>query len=222
MESTICYNGDIMEHPFKSFSEDEFRIIEVKPCTKEFLFHSSGKKLDILDPSYNSKHSAYGSVHEYGVPVVFASEKPSNAFCYEPTELYTKTKLEKGTSVYHRLTHENHKILLGARLAGYIYVLSGKDFFEIVREDLELGEWVRSTEWISPHKVNPVEAIEITKPYDWEMVPEYEFLGSEYVGEMPAEQYLLLAKNEAVKSAIRACIEKPFVPFVPEPLKKYL
>jgi hypothetical protein len=156
------------------------------------------------------------------VPVVFASDAPSNAFCYEPTDLYTKTRQDVGTSVYHRLTHENHKILLGAHLRGYIYVLSGSNFYEVIREDFEVGEWVRSIEWVSSNKVVPIETIEITKPYDWEMIPEYEFLGTEYVGEMPAEKYLSLAKDEAVKNAIQDCISKPFVPSIPEGLKKYL
>jgi hypothetical protein len=209
-------------HPFKSFSEDVFKILEVKPCTKEFLFHASGKKLEVLDPSYNSRHAAYGNEHEYGVPVVFASNEPSNAFCYEPTELYAKTRIENGTSVYHRLIHENHKILLGAHLKGYIYVLSGKDFYEVTREDFEVGKWVTSTEWISPDKIVPLESIEITGAYDWEMVPEYEFLGKEYVGEMPALDYISLIKDEKVKKAVEECIRKPFVPFIPEALKKYL
>lgn len=209
-------------HPFKSFSEDDFRIVEVAPCVKKFLFHSSGKRFDVLDPAYNIAHSAYGGMHEYGVPVVFASERPSNAFCYEPTEFYSKTREEYGTSVYHRLVHENHKILLGTRLKGHIYVFSGKDFYEVVREDFEVGEWVRSTEWVSPHQVATIERIEITKPYDWEMLPEYEFLGSDYVGEMPAERYLSLAHDEHVKRAIRECISKPFAPFVPDTLRKYL
>ncbi len=216
------YQVVIMTHPFTSFSESEFKIIEVKRCTKEFLFHSSGKKMEVLDPSFNKKHEAYGSVHEYGVPVVFASDTPSNAFCYEPTELYAKTIKEQGTSVYHRLSHENHKILLGTHLKGYIYVLKGSDFYEVIREDFEVGEWVRSTEWISSQKVTPIETIEITQPYDWEMIPDYEFLGSEYVGNMPAEKYLSLATEDTVKKVIEECISKPFVPFVPEALKKYL
>ena len=212
----------IAQHPFKSFSEYEFRILEVKPCEKEYLFHSTGMDLDALDPEFNVKHSAYGSVHEYGVPVAFASDKPSNAFCYKPSDLYAKTRAEYGTSVYHRLIHGNHKILLGAHLQGYIYVLSGKDFYEVLREDFEVGAWTRSTEWISDKKVTPIEKIEIAKPYDWEMIPEYEFLGSKYVGEMSAEQYLSLAKDEDVKRAIRERIEKPFIPFIPEKLRKFL
>ena len=210
------------QHPFKSFAEDEFRIIEVKPCTQEFLFHSSGKEFDVLDPRFNVKYTAYGSVHEYGVPIVFASNKPSNAFCYKPTELYEKTRAQQGTSVYHRLVHENHKILLGAQLQGYLYIVPGKDFYEVIREDHEIGTWVRSTEWISDKNVRPIERIEIVKPYDWEMLPEYEFLGSEYVGEMDAERYISLAKSEEVKEAIRNCIKKPFTPFIPNQLKKFL
>lgn len=211
-----------MEHQFKSFNEEEFKIIYSKPCTKEFLFHSSAKRLDVLDPIFNRRLEAYGSVHEYGVPVVYASDTPSNAFCYEPTELYMKTREKEGSSVYHRLVHENHKILLGARLKGYIYVLSGKDFYEVTREDFEVGKWIRSTEWVSLHKIVPIEAIEITHPYDWEMIPEYEFLGNDYVGEMSAEKYIKLANDEKVKNAIQFCIAKPFVSFVPERLKKYL
>ena len=209
-------------HSFSSFDSNQFRIIEVKPCTKRFLFHSSGKEIEELDPSFNVIHNAYESKHEYGMPVVFASDKPSNAFCYEPTALYTKTREKVGTSVYHRLIHENHKILLGAHLKGFIYVLSGGDFYEVTREDFEVGEWVRSVEWISQNKVTPLEIIEIIKPYDWEMIPEYEFLGTEYVGEMSVEKYLSIAKNEVVKKAVLDCISKPFIPFVPEMLKKYL
>lgn len=212
----------LLTHPFKSFSENEFKIIDVRHCEKEFLFHSSGKNVDVLDPTYNALHSAHGGVHEYGVPVVFAADRPSNAFCYEPTEIYAKTREEQGTSVYHRLIHGNHKILLGARVKGSIYVLSGKDFYEVIREDFEVGEWVHSTEWISSNSVTPIESIEITKPYDWEMIPEYEFLGNDYVGEMRAETYLSIATDESVKNAIRECISKPFVSFIPEALKKYL
>ncbi len=212
----------MIEHPFKSFSDEEFKIIDVKKCEREFLFHSSGKRFEVLDPAYNAKHAAYGSVHEYGVPVVFASDKPSNAFCYESTEVYSKTREVEGTSVYHRLTHDNHRILLGANLKGYLYVLKGSDFYEVVREDFEIGKWSRSTEWVATDKVTPVETIEITQPYDCEMIPEYEFLGREYVGEMSAERYLSLAKDEKVKRAIQECISKPFVPVVPEVLKKYL
>lgn len=212
----------MINHPFKSLAENEFRIIEVKPCTKKFLFHSSGKKLEILDPIYNSTHGAYGNVHEYGVPVVFASDKPSNAFCYEPTDLYKETRERVGTSVYHRLVHENHKILLGVTLKGYIYVLNGSDFYEVTREDFETGKWIRSTEWISKNKITPIDSIEITKPYDWEMLPEYEFLGTEHVGQMEAEEYISLAKDEGVKSAIKNLISSPFVPVIPKGLEKYL
>jgi hypothetical protein len=208
--------------PFKSFSETEFKIIEVKSCTKKFLFHASGKKLEKLDPVYNRKLGAYGFVHEYGVPVVYASDSPSNAFCYEPTDVYIKTREQQGTSVYHRLIHENHKILLGANMKGYIYVLPGSDFFEVTRDDFEMGKWIRSVEWISPHEVAPIEAIEITKPYDWEMIPEYEFLGIDHVGEMSAIEYLNLAKDESVKQAVKKCIDRPFSQFVPEALKKYI
>ncbi len=209
-------------HPFKSFSNNVFRILEVKPCMQEFLIHASGKKLEVLDPSYNSKHASYGNEHEYGVPVVFASNKPSNAFCYESTDLYAKTRAEQGTSVYHRLIHRNHRILLGAHLKGYIYVLSGKEFYEVTREDFEVGEWVTSVEWISANRITPLESIEILKPYDWEMLPAYEFLGKEYVGEMSAEKYLTLAKDNEVKEAIENIINQPFMPFIPEALKKYL
>lgn len=222
MAFCLSYNLTMSDqHPFKSFSEKDFRIVDVKRCTQEFLFHSSGLKLEELDPAFNSKHAAFGDEHEYGVPVVFAADKPSNAFCYEPTEEYKQAREKYGTSVYHRLTHENHKILLGCYLKGYIYVLPGSDFYEVTREDFEVGEWVRSTEWISDKKVTPVEAIEITAPYDWEMLPEYEFLGLEYVGQMPATTYLELAKDEKVREAIKACISKPFAPTIPEGLNKY-
>ena len=85
-----------------------------------------------------------------------------------------------------------------------------------------MGKWIRSIEWISPNEVKPIEAIEITKSFDWEMIPEYEFLGTEHVGEMPAVEYLALAKNDEVKKAIQVCIDKPFVSFIPDSLKKYI
>ena len=211
-----------MNHPFKSFDEKEFKIIEAKPCSKKYLFHGSSKKVEVLDPKYNSKHSAYEMVHEYGVPVVFASDKPSNAFCYEPVQLYKETRESVGTSVYHRLIHGDHKILLGAVLKGCIYVLDGSDFYEVIRDDFELGQWTRSTEWISTKKVTPIDVIEISDPFDWEMLPQYEFLGKDYVGVMPAEKYLSLSKDPEVKKAILDCINKPFLSIVPVGLNKYL
>jgi hypothetical protein len=54
------------------------------------------------------------------------------------------------------------------------------------------------------------------------MLPEYEFLGLENVGEMSVEKYLSLAKDIKVKDAIKTCINKQFEPFVPDALKKYL
>jgi len=210
------------KHPFISFAPDVFRILKVTPCGKEFLFHSSAKDLTHIDPQFNTTHSAYNSKYEYGIPVVYASDKPSNAFCYEPTELYIKTKQSVGTSVYHRLIHKHHQILLGAKLRGYIYVLSGKDFYEITREDFEAGEWVQSIEWISTEKIFPVDKIKIVEPYDWEMIPEYEFLGIDHVGTISVEKYLSLAKDEVVKSAILEYIHKPFKSVIPEGLKKYL
>ena len=207
--------------PIKSYSEEEFKISSVVQCQKEFLFHSSGKKLESLNPQHNRVLGAYG-VHEYGIPVIYASDKPSNAFCYESTELYQQTKEKYGTSVYHRLINGNHKILLGAKLKGYIYVLSGKDFYEVTREDFEIGKWIKSTEWITDKEVKPVDVIEIIEPYDWEMIPEYEFLGDEYVGELSAEEYLAFAQDDKVKEAIREVIEKDFTPVVPVGLKRYL
>lgn len=207
--------------PIESFNEKEFKILDVVPCQKQFLFHSSGKKLKTLDPKHNRVLEAYSS-HEYGIPVIYASDKPSNAFCYEPTPLYEQTKEKLGTSVYHRLSHGNHKILLGAKLKGYIYVLFGKDFYEVTREDFETGKWIRSVEWISDKEVTPVDSIEIKDPYDWEMIPEYQFLGEQYVGEMSVEEYLSISTDEKVKESIRRVIEKDFRSIVPEELKKYL
>jgi hypothetical protein len=196
-----------------------FRILSVKPCTEKFLFHGSAKKLDIIDPAYNRSIS---TEHEYGIPVIFASKEPSNAFCYKPTIFYKELRDSRGISVYHRLFSQNHKILLGAELYGYIYVVSGKDFYEITREDFEVGEWVVSIEYISIVPVTPIESITIEKPYDWEMIPDYEFLGEAYVGEMSAEKYLSLATDPVVKEAIRQCIAKPFVSTIPDALQKYL
>ena len=50
------------------------------------------------------------------------------------------------------------------------------------------------------------------------MLPEYEFLGKQFVGFIKVEQYLKLAKDKKVKDAILKLISKPFVPVVPEKL----
>ena len=206
----------------KSYDQKNFKILSVKKCRHRFLFHSTGKNLKHLDPKYNTKKKAFGDVHEYGVPVVFAAEKPNAAFCYTMTKKYSHTKSEIGDSAYHRLFYKDHKILLGAKIGGYIYVLKGSDFYEVKRKDFENGKWETSREWISPDKVYPIEKIRISKPFDWVMLPEYEFLGKQFVGFIKVEQYLKLAKDKKVKDAILKLISKPFVPVVPEKLKKYL
>jgi hypothetical protein len=212
----------MIDHPFVSIDENVFRIIDVKKCTKKYLFHSSGEYFDVLDPKYNSIHTALGGKFEYGLPVVFASNEPSNAFCYRPTSKYLETKERAGTSVYHRLTKDNHRILLGSKLKGFIYVLDGADFYEVLREDFEVGKWVRSTEWISEKQIKPIDIIEVTEPYDWEMVPEYEFLGLEYVGEMSVDKYISHATDPNVIKVLGQITSKEFVPTIPDGLEKYL
>jgi hypothetical protein len=41
-------------------------------------------------------------------------------------------------------------------------------------------------------------------------------IGAEHV------EYLALAKDESVKKAVQSCINEPFIPFVPDALKKYI
>ncbi len=206
----------------KSYSEKDFKILSVKKCTNKFLFHSSGKKFKYLDPKYNSKKNAFGGVHEYSLPVVFATEKPSAAFCYTMTKKYSDTKKRVGNSAYHRLYYKDHNLLLGTKIGGYIHVLRGEDFYEIKRKDFENGKWETSTEWISDKKVKSIESIKVIKPFDWEMIPKYEFLGSQYVGLMKVQEYLKLAKDEKVKNIIVKTVSKPFIKTIPEKLKKYL
>lgn len=206
----------------KSYDHKNFKILSIKKCEHKFLFHSSGKNLTYLDPKFNLKKKAFGNVHEYGIPVVFAGDKPSAAFCYTMTTKYSREKAKVGDSVYHRLFYKDHKILLGAKIGGYIYVLKGSNFYEVRRKDFENGKWEISTEWISPNIIRPIEKIKISKPFDWEMLPEYEFLGKRFVGFIKAEQYLKLAKDKKVTDAILKLISKPFVPTIPVKLKKYL
>jgi hypothetical protein len=221
MKSIQCYLQENFPS-FKSYDTSEMKIVSIKPATQKYLFSGSGSLIKTFDPKYNSKLASYGNVYEFGLPVVFATNEPSNAFCYKPTEKYKKTRKEHGKSVYHRLTHKNIKILLGANLHGFIHVIPGDDFYEVVRDDFEVGKWTRSTEWISINKIKPIDVIPITKPYDWIMIPEYEFIGYKYVGQMTAKKYLSIATDDTTKNAIQNIINKPFTPYINPKLKKYM
>ena len=184
-------------------NDPSMRILKQGPVLdKDFLYHASGKKFDLLDPSYNSKKS-YG--HEYGVPVVFAGDAPSSAFASNPTAEYQDVKNKINNSVYHRLIDEmtGRKALLGHTPGGYLYKLPASAFTQIDREDNELGKWTKSTEYVSNRAVKPI-SVTAMKSTDVDAIPEYEYLGEDFVGEMPAQQYLKRAKNPKVIAAIKA------------------
>ena len=184
-------------------NDPNMRIISQGPVTdKDFLYHTSGKKFDSLDPSYNSKKS-FG--HEYNSPVVFAGDSPSSAFASNPTAEYQAVKDKIKNSVYHRLIDEQtgRKALLGHTPGGYLYKLPASAFTKIDREDNELGKWNKSTEYISRMPVKPI-SVTPMQSTDVDAIPEYEYLGEDFVGEMPAQHYLNHAKDPKVIAAVKA------------------
>lgn len=189
-------------HAYKA-NDPAMRILSQSPVTdKDFLYHASGKKFDALDPKYNSKRS-YG--HEYTEPVVFAGDAPSSAFASNPTAEYQAVKDKMKDSVYHRLIDEltGRKALLGHTPGGYLYKLPASAFTRIDREDNELGKWNKSTEYVSHRPVKPI-SVTPMQSTDVDAIPEYEYLGKDFVGEMPAQHYLKHAKNPKVIAAIQA------------------
>ena len=68
-------------HVYKA-NDPDMRILSQSPVLdKDFLYHASGKKFDVLDPKYNSKRS-YG--HEYTEPVVFCRRYSKLCLCIKP------------------------------------------------------------------------------------------------------------------------------------------
>jgi len=184
-------------------NDPNMRILSQGPVTdRDFLYHASGKKFDSLDPSYNSKKS-FG--HEYNAPVVFAGDSPSSAFAANPTAEYQAVKDKIKNSVYHRLIDEQtgRKALLGHTPGGYLYKLPASAFTKIDREDNELGKWNKSTEYVSHMPVKPISVTPIQST-DVDAIPEYEYLGEDFVGEMPAQHYLNHAKDPKVIAAVKA------------------
>ena len=107
-------------------------------------------------------------------------------------------------SVYHRLIDEltGRKALLGHTPGGYLYKLPASAFTRIDREDYELGKWNKSTEYVSHRPVKPV-SVTPMQSIDVDAIAEYEYLGKDFVGEMPAQHYLKHAKNPKVIAAIQ-------------------
>jgi dephospho-CoA kinase len=202
VDPTQTVNKERLIHMYAA-NDPDMRILSQGPVTeKDFLYHASGKKFDILDPKYNSKKS-YG--YEYTEPVVFAGDAASSAFAANPTEEYQSVKDKIKESVYHRLIDEltGRKALLGHTPGGYLYKLPASEFTRIEREDNELGKWNKSTEYISHRPVKPVSVTPIQST-DVDAIPEYEYLGKDFVGEMPAQHYLKQAKNPKVIAAVNA------------------
>lgn len=208
------------DHGLVSADPNNMQILEVTPTKNhlKYLFHGSDKQLTTLDLKFNSKKS-FG--YEYGKPVIYASDQPSSAFTVTPTEDYQKQK-ETTDYAYHRLTHGDRKILLGHNLNGHVHVLPTDNFWRVRRKDYENGKWSESVEYVADKPVKPVQIVPIQSPIDSEAVPEYEFLGADRVGEMPAEEYLRDAKNPAVRKALETLLAAKPVYGVPAGLQPYL
>jgi len=196
-----------------------FKIINKKKCKKKFLFHSSSKNLKEINPEYCKK---VNKKYEYGKPTIHAYNKITNEYCFEPVGEYKKV-LDSGISwAHHKLKIKNRVLFLGTRLKGYIYILDGAQFYEILRKDFECGKWKTSKEYICFKKLNPIKKFKVLGPIDVENIPEYEFLGQQYVGLMEPEKYLKLVKNLKVKLAIKKKIKERFKPWKSIELEKFL
>jgi hypothetical protein len=198
---------------------EKFKIISHKPCTKKYLFHASSNSLKELDPKFCRK---VNGVYEYDKPTIHAFDYVTNEYCFQPVGGYKKV-LDSGISwAHHKLKLKDRVIFLGTKLKGYIYVLDGSQFYEVVRKDFECGKWKKSTEWIFYKKIKPIKKIKILGPIDVENIKEYEYLGSENVGLMSPKRYLKLVKNEKVAKAINKKIKEKFKPWNSAELRKFL
>lgn len=193
------------------------KIISGKKCKKKFLFHSSSKNLKILDPKYCKM---VDGGYEYKKPTIHAFDYITNEYCMEPVGEYKKV-LRTGISwAHHKLKLKKRTIFLGTKLKGYIYVLDGRDFYEIIRKDFETGQWKITKEYICYKKIKPIKKVKIKKPIDFENIREYEYLGKENIGEISPKKYLKLAKNQKVKDAIKKVMKRKFTPYIPKELRK--
>lgn len=200
---------------------NQTKIISIKPFKGKYIFHGSNKKYSILKPEYNGTYGNSES-YELGIPVIFGSVKPSDAFCKKPTKQYQELRNKLKDSIYYRLTSKGRKLLLGHTFGGYIYVCNGGDFVEIVREDFENKKWTRSKEWLALNPVKPIDIIKIEKSFDWECIPEYQFIGAEHVGSLPVKEYLKYCSDKKVIQAIQEKLLEQFKPVFPKQLKKYI
>jgi hypothetical protein len=198
---------------------EKFKIISHKPCKKKYLFHASSKNLKELNPTFCKK---VNGTYEYDKPTIHAFDYITNEYCFKPVGGYKKA-LDSGIGwAHHKLKLKDRILFLGTKLSGYIYVLDGTKFYEVVRKDLECGKWRTATEWICYKKIKPIKKIKILNPIDVENIKEYEYLGPERVGLMSPEKYLKLVKDKEVAKAIRRKIKVKFRPWKTTELGEFL
>lgn len=201
--------------------DTDVRIISIKKAKQKYLFHASPKKFNILDPKKNKNTYGEGG-YEFGVPVIFARAEPTDDFCKLYSSDYLNTRKNIEGRIYHNLTYKGRTLHLGSKHHGYIYVLEGYNFLEMTYEIYQLGKWIKYKEWISLFPVKPIEIIKIEKPFKWDKIKEYEFVGKEYVGKLSAKQYLSLVKNNKVKKAVEHWMINESKKVFPSDLKKYI
>jgi hypothetical protein len=202
-------------------ADSDVHIISIKPARQKYLFHASPKKISILDPQKNKNVYGEGG-YEFGIPVVFARAKPTDDFCKLYSYDYLKVRKNTPGRIYHNITYKSRTLHLGSKHHGYVYVLEGSNFFEMTYEIFQLGKWNKYKEWISFFPVKPIERIKIEKPFEWDKIKEYEFVGNEYVGQLPAKKYLKLVKDNKVKKAVVNWMENDTKKVLPVELKKYI
>ena len=184
------------------------KLISKKKCEKRYLYHSSSLNLKVLDPKYNKKVD--GS-YEHGKPCVHAFDHVTNEYAFEPVGGYKKM-LDSGVCwAHHKIKLKDRILFLGTKLKGYIYIVDGKDFYEIVREDFENGKWKKAKEYVSFKKIKPIKKIKVGGAVDVENISEYEYLGEKYVGVISSKKYLGLCKSAKVKNVIRKAMKKKFI-----------
>ncbi len=202
-------------------TDTDVQIISIKPAKQKYLFHASPKKFTILDPQKNKNVYGEGG-YEFGSPVIFARAKPTDDFCKLYSSDYLKARKSIPGRIYHNVTYKGRTLHLGSKHHGYIYILEGFNFFEMTYKIFQLGKWNRYKEWISFFPVKPIEIIKIEKPFEWDKIKEYEFVGKEYVGKIAAKQYLKLVKDSKVKKAVINWIKNDTKKLIPIELKRYI
>jgi len=87
-----------------------------------------------------------------------------------------------------------------------------------VREDRENGKRQRDVEYIAFEPITPVKIVQVTQARDCQMIPAYEFLGTEHIGTMSLEEFEQICKQQSKSDlfdVVRDYCERDCVSHIP-------